>query len=344
AVPGDAAVDAVETCADAGVKVAVVMTSGFGETSAPDGKAKEARMRNAAQSAGMRLIGPNSQGVANFGTGAVLSFSTMFIETEPLDGPIAIISQSGAMSVVPYGLLRARGVGVRHSHATGNDCDVSAAELACVVAEDPEVKLLLLYLESIADAGPLAELAQTAHARSLPVVALKPGRTAAGQEAARSHTGALANEDRVVEAFFERHGIWRAQTTVDFVAAAELYLKGWRPRGRKLVAISNSGAVCVMAADAATHAGLPMAKLSADTRGKLEKILPSFATITNPIDITAALLTNNRLFSDVLPVIARDPAADAVLIGLPVAGQGYDIDAFARDAAAFTRDTGRPLV
>ena len=343
AVPGDAAVDAVETCAQIGVQVAVVMTSGFGEVGTPEGKANEARMRAAAAAAGMRLIGPNSQGLANFGTGAVLSFSTMFIETPPMDGPIACVSQSGAMSVVPYGLLRARGLGVRHAHATGNDCDVTAMELAAAVAEDPEVKLLLLYLENIRDAASLAKLAGVARGRNLPVIALKAGRTAPGQEAARSHTGALANEDRIVDAFLRRHGIWRAQNTRELVQAAELYLKGWRPRGKKLVVISNSGAVCVMAADAAAEAGLPIAHLSEDTRARLKQILPSFATVANPVDITAALLTNSRLFSDILPVIARDPSADAVMIGIPVAGQGYDVEAFARDTAMFQRQTGKPL-
>ncbi|HWQ39974.1 MAG TPA: acetate--CoA ligase family protein [Burkholderiales bacterium] len=344
AVADEAAVDAVETCAQAGVSVAIVMSSGFGETGTPDGKAKEARMREAARAAGMRLIGPNTQGLANFGTSAILSFSTMFIELPPQDGPIAIVSQSGAMSVVPYGLLRARGLGVRHAHATGNDAEVSAGELAALVAEDSEVKLLLLYLESVADSAPLVRLAHVARSRSLPVVALKAGRTAAGQEAARSHTGALANEDRIVDAFLERHGIWRAQNTQDLVRAAEVYLKGWRPRGKKVVVISNSGAVCVMGADAATQTGLQIAALSDDTRAQLKKILPGFATVANPIDITAALLTNSRLFSDILPVVAKDPSADAVVIGIPVAGQGYDIDAFARDTGAFARETGKPVV
>jgi acyl-CoA synthetase (NDP forming) len=110
------------------------------------------------------------------------------------------------------------------------------------------------------------------------------------------------------------------------------------------VAISNSGAVCVMTADAASAAGMPMARLSDETRSTLDGILPSFATTTNPIDITAALLSNSGLFSDILPVLARDPAADAFLIGIPVAGQGYDIDAFARDSAAFAAQTGKPLV
>jgi len=128
------------------------------------------------------------------------------------------------------------------------------------------------------------------------------------------------------------------------VEATELYLKGWKPQGRRLVAISNSGAVCVMTADAASAVGMPMAKLSAETDKKLKAILPSFATTTNPIDLTAALLSNSRLFGDILPVLAEDPAADAFLIGVPVAGPGYDVAAFARDAAAFGRQTGKPLV
>ena len=181
-------------------------------------------------------------------------------------------------------------------------------------------------------------------ARGLPVVALKSGRTPAGQRAAQSHTGALANEDRVVEAFLAQHGIWRAQDVNELVGGVELYLKGWKPKGRRLVAISNSGATCVMAADAATVAGLPMAQLGDDTRAALGKILPSFATTTNPVDITAALLSNSGLFGQILPVIARDASADAFLIGIPVAGQGYDVDSFAGDTAVFARRTGKPVV
>ena len=343
AVPGDAAVSALDECGEVGVKVAVVMTSGFGEADPGHGKEQERRMAERARARGLRVVGPNSQGLANFGTGAIASFSTMFLEEEPADGPVGIVSQSGAMSVVPFGLLRRRGIGVRHAHATGNDADVTVCELSIAVAEDPAVKLLLLYLESIPDPHHLAETARVARARDLPIVALKSGRTAAGQAAARSHTGALANEDRVVDAFLEQHGIWRAKDTTDLVEAAELYLKGWRPAGRRLVAISNSGAVGVLAADAASLSGMEMASLSGDTQTRLRTILPSFAATANPVDITAALLTNSRLFGEILPVIADDASADTFLIGVPVAGQGYDVEAFARDAAAFAAATGKPV-
>ena len=343
AVAGELAVAAVDECAKAGVALCILMSSGFGETD-PEGKVREQAMAARARAQGMRIVGPNSQGLANFGNGAVLSFSTMFTEVAPADGPVGIISQSGAMSVIPYGLLRARGVGVRHSHATGNDCDVTVCELACVVAEDPGLKLLLLYLEGIPDPWHLAEAARVARDRNLPIVALKSGRSVAGQEAAQSHTGALASEDRTVDAFLADHGIWRADSMVDLVDTAQLYLKGWKPKGRRLVAISNSGAVCVLTADAASAAKMTLDPLSAATQTELKTILPGFATTTNPVDITAALLSNSRLFGSILPPIARDPAADAFLVGIAVAGAGYDVAAFASDTASFALETGKPLV
>jgi acetate---CoA ligase (ADP-forming) len=344
AVPGQLAVDAVAECAAAGVKLAIVMASGFGETGDPAAKAQELAMVASARAAGMRMVGPNSQGLANFGNGAVPNFSTMFVDTPALDGPVGIISQSGAMSVIPYGLLRGRGIGVRHAHATGNDADITVCELATAVVEDPDLKLLLLYLEGLPDPHNLAEAARIARRRNLPIVALKSGRSQAGAEAARSHTGSLATEDRVVDAFLEDQGIWRVRTMAEMVDMVDLYLKGWTPKGRRLVAISNSGAVCVMTADAATDADMPLAPLSDTTQTELRSILPGFATTRNPVDITAALLSNSNLFGAILPVIAKDPAADAFFIGVAVAGAGYDVEAFARDSASFAAETGKPLV
>ncbi|ODT18725.1 MAG: CoA-binding protein [Hyphomicrobium sp. SCN 65-11] len=344
AVPGDNAVAAVEACAKKGVKGLVCMTSGFGETSDPEGKAKEARMVAAARAAGMRMVGPNTQGLANFGNGAVTSFSTMWSESEPVDGPIAVVSQSGAMSAVPVGLLFEQGLGVRYSLATGNDADVSVLEMAAAAASDPAIKLLLLYIESIPRPDQLEALGRIAHARGVYVVALKAGRTEAGQRAALSHTGALANEDRVVDAALERVGIWRARNIGELVAAAQIYLKGWTPKGRRLVTISGSGATGVMSADEATFAGLEMVRLEGPVRQKLDAILPVFASAANPIDLTAALLQNNRLLSDILPVLANENAADNFMIGFPIAGQGYDVPTFARDTAAFADATGTPVV
>ena len=341
-VGGDKTLAAVEECAARGVKSAVIIASGFGETGA-EGLALQQHMVAKARAAGMRLYGPNTQGLANFGTGAIAGFSTMFIEVPPMDGPIGIVSQSGGMSAMTYGLLRGRGLGVRHVHATGNEADVTVGELALAVAHDPDVRLLLLYLESIANPEMLAAAAAHARERDLPIIAIKAGRSAQGQKAASSHTGSLANEDRTVDAFFRHHGIWRVRDPHEQARAAQAYLKGWRPEGRRLVIISNSGASCVMGADAADDEGLPLAELAQHTQDAVASQLPGFATASNPIDITAALLSDSGLFGKVLPAVAQDPAADLFFINIPVAGAGYDVQAFARDAAAFEAATGKPV-
>ncbi len=341
-VGGDKTVAAVEECAARGVKSAVIIASGFGETG-PEGMELQQHMVAKARAAGMRLYGPNTQGLANFGTGAIAGFSTMFIEVPPMDGPIGIVSQSGGMSAMSYGLLRGRGLGVRHVHATGNEADVTVGELALAVAHDPDVRLLLLYLESIANPELLAAAAAHARERDLPIIAIKAGRSAQGQKAASSHTGSLANEDRTVEAFFRHHGIWRVRDPHEQARAAQAYLKGWRPEGRRLVIISNSGASCVMGADAAEDEGLSLAELSQQTQAAVASQLPGFATASNPIDVTAALLSDSGLFGKVLPEVAQDPAADLFFINIPVAGAGYDVQAFARDAAAFEAATGKPV-
>jgi acyl-CoA synthetase (NDP forming) len=333
ATPGHLVAGAVDACASAGVKVTIVMASGFGETADADSIRAEREMVARARAAGMRIIGPNCQGLANFATGAIASFSTILGEVEPADGPVAIVSQSGVMSSVPYGLLRARGVGVRHAHSTGNDADVTLSELALAVVRDPAVRLLLLYIESIRDPDQLALMAMAARERDVPVIAVKSGRTARGQAAARSHTGALATADRVVDAFFRQHGIWRARDVHELVNGVELYLKEWRPRGRGLVAVSNSGATCVMAADLAEEVKLELPALTPETTARLAATLPRFATVTNPIDLTAALLTDSTIFGTVLTTVASDPAADLLFVGMSVAGDGYDVEAFARDAA-----------
>lgn len=344
AVSGANAVAQIVRCAELGVKGCVIMASGFGETGDEQGLAWQREMLAAAARTGMRIVGPNSQGLANFATGAVLSFSTLFTEQPPEDGAVAVVSQSGALCSVPYGLLREAGIGVRYAHATGNDLDVTAAELAVEVIADPDVKLLLLYLEDIADLDSLAEVARTALERGVPVVALKGGRSEAGQKAAASHTGALATEEAVVDAFLEKHGIWRARSTQDLVAAAGLYLRPRRPDGERIAIVSNSGAICVLAADAAAEEGLALTELSVATKAELAQALPAFASVENPIDVTAALLTDSSLFGKVLPVLGRDGGVDACVVGIPVAGRGYDVERFARDVAEFEATTGVPVV
>jgi acyl-CoA synthetase (NDP forming) len=256
---------------------------------------------------------------------------------------VAIVSQSGACSQAIYILARQRGLDVRHVHATGNEADVTVADLAAEIVQEEGVRLVLLYMEVIQRPAVLAQAAEIARARDLPIVAVKAGRTASGVKAASSHTGALASEDRVIDAFFAKHAIWRAADPQELVATGQLYLNGGRPKGRRFVAVSNSGASCVMAADAAEEFGLELPQFGATTQAKLKQALPAFATPSNPLDVTGALLSDSGLIGASLEVLGADDACDLLMLAIPIAGAGYDVPRFARDAAAFRERHGKSV-
>lgn len=342
AIAGDEACEAVRHCARLGVSIAIVMASGFAEIG-PAGRQMQDHLVDFARSHGMRLVGPNAQGIANFASGAVLNFSTMFMEVPPEDGPIAIISQSGAASVMPYALLRERGFGVRYLAATGNDADLSVSELALRIAADPEVRLILIYVESISNPALLAEAAKLAHGRGAHIVLLKGGSSRRGAVAAASHTGAMVGEDGALGAFLDRHGIWRAQDVHELINAVPLYMRGFPAKDGRTVVMSHSGAVGVLCADAAERAGLPLTDLSEPTLATLREIIPAFASAANPLDMTASLLGNKDMFPRVLTAFGGDPGADMILIGVPVAGPGYDVPGLAETAARFMNEHRKPV-
>ena len=343
AVSGAMTVDAVRQCAAAGVKGCMIITSGFAETSDPAGAEMQAEMVRIAGAAGMRLVGPNAQGLANFGTGTVLTFSTMVIEAPPQDGPVALVSQSGGMSAIPYGLLRDRGVGVRYFHGTGNDSDVSVAELLTAVIEDPAIKVVCTYLEGIADPAAFEVAARRSLELGVPIVALMGGRTSAGARAAASHTGSLANEGVVVDAFLARLGVRRVASMTELVEAVDLYLVGAQVTGDRLAIVSNSGGSCVLASDYVSENGLTMAVWDARTEDAVRAALPTFASARNPVDITGALLTDSKLVRRALDQIDADSGADAFVVSLPVSGRGYDVPEFASAVADFAARVDRPL-
>ena len=342
AVSGEQAMQAVRDCADLGVALVVVMASGFAETG-EQGRRLQQEMLAYASARGTRLIGPNAQGVANFANGAVLNFSTMFMEVAPQDGPIAIISQSGAASVMPYALLREMGLGVRYLCATGNDADLGVAELAMLAAADPEIRLILLYAEAVTQPTLLAEAARLVRRRGATLLLLKGGASSRGAAAAASHTGAMVGHSGALDAFLRRHGIRRVDDMQALVGAAPLYLQDMPCGAGRTVVMSHSGAVGVLCADAAEQAGLPLAELGEVTRARLQAILPGFATAANPLDLTAALMGDNGMYPKVLEALGSDAQADMFLVGIPVAGPGYDVPALADATADFARRMRRPV-
>ncbi|MBP5059609.1 acetate--CoA ligase family protein [Pseudomonas chlororaphis] len=343
AVSGLAAVEAIKACAKLGVATVVVMASGFAETG-DSGRQLQNELVEFARLHGMRLIGPNAQGFANFANGAVLNFSTMFMEVPPADGPIAIVSQSGAASVIPYAMLREQGYGVRYLVATGNDADLGVSELTRLLMDDPHIRLILVYVETVSNPMLLAEAAQIARQNGTHIVLLKGGVSNKGAAAAASHTGAMVGQDGALDAFLEKHGIWRAHDIHELVNAAPLYLSGFAPGAGRTVVMSHSGAVGVLCADAAERVGLPLTELALPTTERLKGLIPDFASAANPLDLTAALLGNGAMFPAVLKTLGDDPQADMFLIGIPVAGPGYDVPGLAQTTARFMQQTGKPVV
>lgn len=345
AVPGGEVEEAVAACARRGVGHALLFASGFGEVGA-EGKAREARLAAVARAGGMRLVGPNSIGIANAAHDAVLSFASIFVETPPRDGPVAILSQSGAFGVAAYALLREAGIGARYLCATGNQADLTVADFAQAVASDEAVRLLLLYLEEIPDAVRLETALHTAHARKLPVLAVKAGRTPEGERSARLHTGAEPTDDRRVAALFDRAAVRRVAGLDELCGAASLYLNDAPAGGGGGIAlVSNSGASCVLGADAAADLGLPMARLADETLRAVRTLLPDFSRNANPIDLTAMLLADGAMLGRCLDAVLADPAVGAAMVSLmAVAGPSYDLPRFARDALRAASDHRKPLV
>lgn len=331
AVGGRHAVDAVKEAAVAGVRACVVIASGFGEGGDADGAEMLDEMLDCARSHGMRLVGPNSQGIASFQSNAILSFSTLFSELPPKDGPIAIVSQSGAMASVPYAMLREGGFGVRYVHATGNDADIGLSDLAMSAVLDADISVVILYIENLADADGLRQVAEVASDQGTTILAIYGGISPVGQRAAASHTGALATEENAVRAFFGRIGIRLANSLEEIVDAIPIWLSGRVPTSDRVVGISSSGASCVAISDAAYLNGLRVPEFSRETSSLLSARLPEYASSANPADLTAALLTDGAILGDSLDIISKNEDYDVLVVALPVTGEGYDVDRFAAD-------------
>ncbi|MFT0850456.1 acetate--CoA ligase family protein [Achromobacter sp. F4_2707] len=333
---------AIDQAISIGAKAAVVYSSGFAELGEEGLKAQHQLVAQA-RAGNLRLLGPNTQGIANFKNQAILSFSTMINECPPQDGPVAIISQSGAGAAIVYGGLRRQNLGVRYLVATGNEADMNVADVTSGLLQDPDLRVILMYAESLRDPLLFAQCAQVAATRDIPILAVMAGRTQEGQLTASSHTGALATEDALTDAFLRQHNIIRMNDFHELTEYAHLFSKRERPRGKRVVAISNSGATCVLAADAAQQNGLQLARFDeAQTEG-LRGVLPSFVSPRNPIDMTTALLTQPHIYGETLQQVAESGAAHSVFTGFPIGGEGYDMDDFARQTADFSARAAVPV-
>ncbi len=309
-VPAPAVPDALRACALRGIRNAIVTSGGFREAG-PEGTALEEECARVARECGVRLLGPNCIGVLD----THLPLDTTFLQPPgPLSGCVAFISHSGAMCAVVAEQARSLGLGISRMVSLGNQADVTETELLPLVAEDPHTRVLTLFLEGVSDGRRFVEETRRI-ARQKPIVVLKAGRSAGGQRAAASHTGALAGQEAAYDAAFHRAGVIRARTVEEMLEWARALEWCPLPAGRAMAVLTNAGGPGVMAADALEACGLPLAELQEATQAALRDLLPAAASVRNPVDILAS--ASPELYAACLRLLLDDPGVHGALVMLP---------------------------
>ncbi len=309
-VPPAAVPASLRDCAARGVKAVIIAAGGFREVG-PEGAALEDECLRIAREAGMRIVGPNCVGLVE----THLPMDTTFLQPPgPPAGDIAFISQSGAMCAAVIDWVRGQGFGLSHLLSMGNQADVNETDMIGPVVDNPHTRAIALYIEMVKDGRRFIAEAQAAAQRK-PLVALKVGRFEAGRKAAASHTGALAGAETAYDAAFARAGILRANTTEELFQWAKALAYCPRPRGPRVVVLTNSGGPGVAATDALEAQGLTLARLSEETRAALRAILPPFASVNNPVDMIASATVDQ--FAGCLQHVLADPGVDMVMVISP---------------------------
>lgn len=312
AVPAKIAVQAVRDCADHGVKSAVMFTSGFAELS-DDGAKAQREITGIAKESGMRLIGPNCLGVFNVDASWYGTFTNAPGMLRLPPGPMGIVSQSGAYGAHVFMVSQLRGVGSNYWVTTGNESDVDVAEVIEFYAQAPDVKVILAYAEGMKDADRICNALEMARDAEKPVIFMKVGSTDVGAQAAASHTASLAGADAVYDALFKQYGVYRAETTEEFVDVAYACQYGRYPTGRRIDLQTISGGVGVQMADASVKYDLDVAPLPIATQKKLKELIP-FAGVTNPVDFTAQALNDPSLMEANISMTIDEADFDAHIV------------------------------
>ena len=296
------------------IPVAVVFASGFGEMGA-EGKAMETSLQQAAQKAGIRILGPNCLGLFNAFNRAIATFS-QYADGEMNAGPVGFISQSGAFGTAICALSRARQMGFGFFVNTGNEVDISVMELMQEMLALPALKVCSGYLEGLNNGHALAAVAEQAMQLDKPIVLTKVGRFGAGARAAASHTGSLAGEDRVFDGLVQQKGIVRARNEEHMLDIVEVLLHCERPTGKNLAIITQSGGAGVLLADRAEEVGLSVPALGETTRKAIAQVIPGFGATGNPVDVTAQFVAQPSILTESTIIALNDPDIDVGVVWL----------------------------
>ncbi len=336
-VPPDAVLTVAAECGRKGVKGLVVITAGFREIGGA-GAIRETRLQQIAARYHMRVIGPNCMGILNTEPGYRLDAS--FSATLPRPGAVAMVSQSGALGEAILADAAQAGLGVAMFASVGNRADVTAADLLAYWEHDPQVRVILLYLETVGEPQEFVAVARRV-ARNKPIIAVKSGRSDAGALAASSHTGSVAGADVAVDTLLAQCGVLRVDNFRDMFALARALLDQPLPKGPRMAVVTNAGGPGILATDALAALGLSVEPLQPATIKALRKELPAEASVRNPVDLIAS--ADAARYRSALRLVARDGAVDGLVV-LFVSPVMIDAAAVAQAIVDETADCGRPVL
>jgi acyl-CoA synthetase (NDP forming)/RimJ/RimL family protein N-acetyltransferase len=335
AVPATEVLSVVQDCAAKGVHGLVVISSGFAETG-PEGRQREGAIVAAAREAGMRMIGPNCLGVIN--TDPDIRLDATFASTPPSPGPVGFLAQSGALGIALLAAAGQRGLGLSSFVSAGNKADVSGNDLLQYWETDDATKVILLYLESFGNPRTFARLARRV-STSKPIIAIKSGRSDAGQRAATSHTAAAATPDLAVDALFHQTGVIRVDTVDQLFDTAQVLAEQPLPAGNRVAVVSNSGGLGILAADACAAVGLCIPALTQDTVAALRAVAPAAASLADPIDLGAG--ATPAVCAAAVAAVLGDPNIDSVIaVFTPISVTGAELAGRIGRAVAAVADAG----
>lgn len=341
AVPAPGVAQAIRDCGTAKIPFAVVLTAGFRETGA-DGRKLELQLKQAVAESGVRIVGPNCQGMLSVQSRVWAAFGSVADETELRSGKVSCAFQSGGFGYAIVNLAEAQGIGFRYCVSSGNEVDITTPELLSAFLDDPGTSLAFAYMEGTPDARRLLDLGRKSLEVGKPVLMWKAGTTDAGIKAAASHTANMTGSYDLYRAALRQSGIIEVDDVEPIVDAAKLFGQGRLPKGNAVGVLSISGGSGVVFADAAVSGGLTLPSFAPDTLAKMRKLVPAFGSAENPADITAAVFNDTTLFARTLDVVLQDPGLDQLVI-LIASISGKSAATAAEIVAAAAAKTDKPV-
>ncbi|MHC1627961.1 MAG: acetate--CoA ligase family protein, partial [Candidatus Nezhaarchaeales archaeon] len=278
-VPAERVLEVAEDCGSAGVKILVVISAGFKEIGV-EGAKREAELVSLARKYGMRVLGPNCLGYINTSIGLNASFASLM----PPRGHISFVSQSGALLSALIDKSPVEGIAFSKVVSLGNKSDLDEIDYMRLLANDPETKVIVLYLEGINKGEEFIRVAREVSVKK-PIIALKSGVTEAGARAASSHTGSMAGSEVAYATAFRQFGVIKAEDLTELFDSAICFESQPVPQYGNVVIVTNAGGPGILAADACGRLGLRLAELGAEIDRKLREVLPPAASTHNPIDV-----------------------------------------------------------